>query len=82
MSICTSKFTSYKVKVFLYTRHLRPLARDNQRPNLTSVNGLWYISFGQNIYILGNLGYVVPTRKVIALEIKTFPVSKINSCAM
>ena len=42
---------------YLYTCHLRLLARDNQRLNLTSINGLWYISFGQNIYILGNLGY-------------------------
>ena len=24
---------------------------------MTSINGLWYILFGQNIYILGNLGY-------------------------
>ena len=42
---------------YLYSHHLRLLARNNLRPTLTSINGLWYISFGQNIYILGYLGY-------------------------
>ena len=28
-----------------------------ESPTLTSINGLWYVSFGQDIYILENLGY-------------------------
>ena len=45
------------------------------------MNGLWYISFGQYIYIyMEALVIVVPTRKAIAMEIKMFSVSEINSC--
>ena len=46
-----------KHKTIWYTHHLLLRGRNNQRPNLISTNGLWYIPFDQNIYILGNLGY-------------------------